>query len=166
MTMKLFDIRVQQPSKSDMLRLPAFAESTNAEERLIACKYTTNETLLRSFMYDFNADCRLTALQRVKDVDDEIINEYLTDEVDTIRVQLAMRLPKDKLYLLANDKSVFVRCMCATLADQDLLVKMLDDENRGVRGEVCKRIDSTYLLRCLRDKDDYVRDIARKRLKK
>ena len=130
------------------------------EVRAIAARYA-DQFQLPPLMLDPDETVRLQVAMRVPL---NLLVRLVRDPHREVRLRVALRLPEDQLGLLRDDPDYGVREIVARRLPAPLLSTMLLDKDRSVRMQVARRIAMPALLRLATDREPEVRCIVAERL--
>lgn len=130
------------------------------EVRAIAARYA-DVFHLPPLLHDPDETVRLQVALRVPQ---RLLLTLRDDPHHEVRIRVAQRLETDQLPALLHDPSYQVRVVVARRIRPALLLLLVADADAGVRGEVAQRIDMPALWRLVHDADSAVRRVVAMRL--
>ena len=92
------------------------------------------------------------------------LNALRTDPDETVRMQVALRLPPRLLATMCDDPHREVRIRVAQRLDEEHLSRMLRDEDYQVRSIIARRLPLALLPLMAADRDEQVRCVVARRL--
>jgi hypothetical protein len=130
------------------------------EVRAIAARFA-NVFLLPALMDDPDETVRLQVALRVPMTQ---LHKLIHDPHREVRLRVAVRLSQEGLLALRNDADYGVRELVAQRLPLALLPTMMQDSDRAVRLRVAQRLEMPALLRMAEDSEPEVRRTVAKRL--
>jgi len=130
------------------------------EVRAIACRHADVFHLTR-LISDEDETVRLSVAVRLPLT---MLTKLRNDPHREVRIRVAMRLEGSELLAMANDDDYYVRKLVARRLPKALLPRMLSDKEWEVRLEAVKRLDMPILLRMCGDRELAIRRALVQRL--
>jgi LRV protein FeS4 cluster/Leucine rich repeat variant len=130
------------------------------EVRAIAARFAS-VFRLSALMDDPDETVRLQVALRVPQA---LLSKLVCDPHREVRIRVALRLPTPLLVSMRDDPDYGVRELVAQRLPQALLAAMAHDRDRAVRLRVAQRLDMPALLRMAGDSEAQVRCLVAERL--